>query len=411
MRTVEEHLSHCLEQVQPLAPIELQLLEAQGGLLAEPVVAHRDIPMFDAAAADGYAVHAADVAGASTRSPVRLPVIGDVAAGAYGVPHVPPGTCARIGVDEPLPAGADAVVPGTQTDAGVVAVRVQRPVDVGAYVLPRGSDATAGKVMLGAGTRIDPSHIGLMAALGREQVLVRPRPRVVVLSVGPDLVEPGQPASIGQRVDAGSYLLTTAVRGSGAIAYRVGIAPHDPRRLSDTIEDQLIRADLVLVTAGRHEQSQLLVREVLTRLGSVTFARVAMRPGAVQGFGTIGPDSTPIFALSDEPFGIAISFEIFVRPVIRVMLGADPVHRPAVDAVLTADVRSDAGLRDFVCARLGVEEGRYVVTPIVDHDGAPPPGHSLARLASSDALVAVPEASTWLSAGDPAAVMVLERRR
>ncbi len=411
MRTVEEHLTHCLEQVRPLAPIELQLLEAQGGLLAEAVIAGRDIPMFDAAAVDGYALRAADVARASVRFPVRLPVIGDVAAGAYGVPHVPPGASARIGVDEPLPAGADAVVPVAQTDAGVVGVRVHEPVDAGAYVVRRGSEATAGQLMLDAGTRIDASHIGLLAALGREQVLVRPRPRVVVLSVGPDLVEPGQPVSIGQRVDAGSYLLTTAVRASGAIAYRVGIVPDDPRRLADTIEDQLIRADLVLVTAGRHEQSQALVREVLSHLGRVSFVRVAMRPGAVQGFGAIGPDATPLFALSDDAFGIAVSFEVFVRPVIRVMLGADPVHRPAVDAVLKADVRSDPGLRDFVCARLGVEEGRYVVTPIVDQDGDAPAGHSLARLASSDALVAVPEASTWMSAGDPAAVMVLERRR
>ncbi|MET0740743.1 MAG: gephyrin-like molybdotransferase Glp [Candidatus Nanopelagicales bacterium] len=411
MRTVEEHLTHCLEHVRPLSPIELQLLEAQGGLLAEPVVAGRDIPMYDAATVDGYAVRAADVASASSRAPVRLPVIGDVASGAYGVPYVPPGASARICVDEPLPTGADAVVPGAETDVGVVAVRVRRPVAAGAHLLTRGMEATAGQVMLDAGTRIEPSHIGLLAALGREQVLVRPRPRVVVLSVGPDLVEPGQPLSIGQRVDAGSYLLTTAVRASGAIAYRVGIVPDDPRRLADTIEDQLIRADLVLVTAGRHEQSQTLVREVLSRLGKVAFVRVAMRPGAVQGFGVIGPDSTPIFALSDDAFGIAVSFEIFVRPVIRVMLGADPVHRPAVDAVLKADIRSDPGLRDFVCARLGVEEGRYVVTPIVDNDGGPPAGHSLARLASSDALVAVPEASTWLGAGDPAAVMVLERRR
>jgi len=405
VKPVDGHLEDVLDGVEPLSPLDLQLLDAHGCILAEDVVAPWDLPSFDNSAMDGYAVHADDVAAANDDKPVELPVIGDIAAGSRAAYTLRPGMTARIMTGAPLPAGADAVVPVEWTDGGVATVAVTRAPEAGAFIRRRGEDVREGDVVLEGGTRLGPTQVGLLAAVGRDRVKARPRPRVVVLSTGDELVEPGLPPASGQISDSNSYVLTTAAREAGAVAFRVGVVPDKPRVLLDTIEDQLIRADMVITSGGVSAGAYDVVKQVLGRLGRMRFEKVAMQPGMPQGFGRIGPDETPIFTLPGNPVSAYVSFEVFVRPVLRRMLGVEPLQRPTVRAVCKEPMRSTVGKRTYARAQLDVVEGRYVVRP-VGGSGS----HLVNDLAHANALIVVPERMTDVPAGSTVNVMVLERR-
>ncbi len=405
MKTVDQHLTDLLEGIEPIAPLNLQLLDAHGCILTDDVVAGVDLPPFDNASMDGYAVRLEDVGSATEQTPAQLPVVGDVAAGAASAYSVQPGLSVRIMTGAPIPAGAEAVVPLEWTDRGLAAVSVRERPEPGSFIRRQGEDVRAGDVVLGAGTRLGPGQLGLLAAVGRDRVQVRPRPRVVILSTGSELVEPGQPTAAGQIHESNSYILTSASREAGALAFRVGIVPDQPKLLLDAIEDQLIRADLVLTSGGVSVGAYDVVKEVLSRLGTVTFDAVAMQPGKPQGWGTVGPDRTPIITLPGNPVSSFVSFEVFVRPVIRRMLGVEPLQRPVVRATCQGPLTSPAGKRQFARGWLGVEEGRYVVRPV-----GGPGSHLVGDLAQSNALIVVPEATTQVPPGGTVEVMVLERR-
>jgi molybdopterin molybdotransferase len=236
-------------------------------------------------------------------------------------------------------------------------------------------------------------------------VLVRPRPRVVVVSTGSELTEVGGSLAPGRIYDSNSLALTAAAIEAGAIAYRVGIVPDDPRQLASTLEDQLVRADVLVTSGGVSVGAYDVVKEVLSRLGTVQFDKVAMQPGMPQGFGTIGPDSTPVFGLPGNPVSALVSFEAFVRPALRKMLGATPIERPRVRAVASKALTSPAGKRSFLRVALEVKKGAYVVTPV-----SGPGSHLLAGLSRANALAVVPEDVEKVPAGEPVDVLVLERR-
>ena len=406
MKTVDEHLASVLAGLGPLAPLELTLLDAHGCVLAEDIAATFPLPPFDNSAMDGYAVRAVDVANATESTPVTLPVVGDVAAGSTTPYSVQPGLCVRIMTGAPLPPGADAVVPQEWTDEGLAQVTIRRAAPAGQHVRAAGEDVAPGAVVLSAGTHLGATQIGLLAAVGRDRVLARPRPRVVILSTGSELVDPGQPLTPGKIPDANSALLTAAADEAGAIPFRVGIVPDDPRQLLDTLEDQLIRADLVLTSGGVSVGAYDVVKDALGRLGTVAFDKVAMQPGMPQGFGRIGPDETPFFGLPGNPVSAYVSFEVFVRPVVRRMLGVDPITRPTVRARLTDAVSSPAGKRSFARGWLSVDEGKYVVRP-VGGSGS----HLIASLSAANALIVVPDDTTQLDADATVDVMMLERRQ
>ena len=405
MITVEEHLARVLSVVQPLSPLDLGLMDAHGCVLTEDVVAGAALPGFDNSSQDGYAVRRDDVLGASESTPVVLPVTGDVAAGPASPLRVQPGVCVRIMTGAMMPAGADAVVPLEWTDGGISSVRITRVPDAGAYIRRVGEDVAAGETVLTAGTLLGAAQIGIAAAVGRARLTVRPRPRVVVVSTGSELVEAGQPLSPGRIADSNSPALTAAAFEAGAIAYRVGIVPDDPRTLASTLEDQLVRADVLVTSGGVSVGAYDVVKEVLSRLGTVQFDKVAMQPGMPQGFGTIGPDATPVFGLPGNPVSALVSFEAFVRPALRKMLGATPLERPRVRAVASTVLRAPAGKTAFLRVLLEVREGAYVVTPV---SGAG--SHLLAGMARANALAIVPVGVEEIAAGDPVDVLVLERR-
>jgi len=401
VRTVDEHLAEVLEVVQPLAPLEVGLLDAHGCVLAEDVVAPAPLPGFDNSAMDGYAVRAADV----THVPIVLPVVGDVAAGPASHLRVQQGLCVRIMTGAFVPHGADTVVPVEHTDGGIAQVRIDRAPSPGQHIRRAGEDVQPGELVLPTGTHLGAAQLGLAAAVGRARLLVRPRPRVVVVSTGSELVEPGAPLQPGQLYDSNSITLTTACQEAGAIAYRVGIIPDDPRTLLDALEDQLVRADLLVTSGGVSVGAYDVVKEVLSRLGTVGFHRVAMQPGMPQAFGVIGPDRTPVFGLPGNPVSALVSFEAFVRPALRRMLGAPFVSRPVVSATALEDLRSPLGKRSFLRVRLEVRDGAYVVSPV-----SGPGSHLVAGLARANALAVIPDEVEHVPAGGAVQVMMLERR-
>jgi molybdopterin molybdotransferase len=405
LKSVDAHLADILDVVQPLGALDLTLGDAHGCVLVEDVHSTFPLPPFDNSAMDGYAVRSEDLRGATAESPVVMPVVGDVAAGSASPYTVQPGLCVRIMTGAAMPPGADAVVPLEATDGGIAQVSIRTSPNPGACVRFAGEDAQIGAEVLKAGTHLGAAQLGLMAAVGRDRVVVRPRPRVVVLSTGSELVEPGQPLSRGQIPDANSSLLTAAALEAGAIAYRVGIVPDEPSVLADTLEDQLIRADVIVTSGGVSVGAYDVVKEVLSRVGTVSFDKVAMQPGMPQGFGTIGPDDTPFFGLPGNPVSSYVSFEVFVRPALRRMLGVEPLSRPTVRAKVTDDLRSPPGRRSYLRGWLSVEQGAYTVRP-VGASGS----HLIASLAASNALIVVPEQVTSIEAGTAVSVMMLERR-
>ncbi|SDT61476.1 gephyrin-like molybdotransferase Glp [Jiangella sp. DSM 45060] len=407
MKRVADHLSDILAAVRPLSELDFQLLDAHGCVLTEDVIAPWSLPQFDNTAMDGYAVVADDVAGASADEPVELPVVADIPAGDARVNAIGPGLAARIMTGAPMPSGADAIVPVEDTDAGTVRVRINTPAKPGAHIRRAGGDVQEGDVVLGAGTYLGAAQIGLLAAVGRDRVVVRPRPRVVVVSTGSELVEPGYPLSAGQISESNSFTLTAAAREAGAVAYRVPPVPDDKDRLLGLIEDQLIRADMVITTGGVSAGAYDIVKEVLSGLGTVKFDSVAMQPGKPQGFGTIGDDHTPIFALPGNPVSAFVSFEVFVRPAIRKMLGSPRLHRPSAKAVLQERLRSPEGRRQFARARVQTaQDGSYQVRPIGAQQS-----HLIGDLAYANALIVVPEHITEVAAGQVVDTVLLERRR
>ena len=403
LSSVEEVLERVLGKIEPLGAFPQPLMETLGLAAAESVVAPISLPSFDNSGMDGYAVAYVDVATASEDAPVHLPVVGEIGAGTAQLLAMSPGTAVKIMTGAPVPTGADAVVPYEWTDRGVAQVRITRAPRQGQHVRRAGEDVTQGDLLIEEGSVLGPRHLGLMAAVGRSTVQSRPRPRVVILSTGSELREPGTPLGHDSIYDGNSFLLAASARRAGAIAYRVGIVPDDPRAFLDALSDQLVRADLVVTSGGVSQGDFDVVKEALSPLGTVWFGGVAMQPGKPQGFGVVGEDQTPIFTLPGNPVSSYISFETFVLPAIRKMMGKTPYSRPTTRARLTHGISSPEGRRQFVRGSYEVDRGGPFVSPVGGHGS-----HLLGDLAASNALIVVPEDVTSVPAGEQVRVLLLD---
>ena len=400
MVSVDRHLAEILATIRPLPPAMLGLAEAEGGVLAEDVTAGTPLPSFDNSAMDGYAVRAQDIEGASEAAPVTLPVTAEIAAGDTGSYQVTPGSCVRIMTGALLPPGADAVVQVEWTDGGTSRAQFRRPVAPGDAIRRRGDDVAKGDVLVAAGTWVGSVQLALLAADGVGSALVRPRPRVAVISTGNELAEPGTPIIPGRIWDSNSFMLAAAARQAGAVAERHRISD-DPAGVLTAIEDQLAHADLLVTSGGvsmggEHD----VVKAALAGLGTVTFRKVAMQPGMPQGFGVVGAQRTPIFTLPGNPVSAFVSFELFVRPALRALQGLHTERTSPARAILTGAVRSPLGRRSFLRGVLDAEEG--TVTPLTGQAS-----HQLGALAQANALIVVPEQVVAMDAGDPAEVVRL----
>ena len=396
---VEDHLAEILGTITPLAPAELGLGDAGGLVLAEDVSAASPLPSFDNSGMDGYAVRVADVAAATEEDPVTLPVTAEVAAGDTGAYTLRPGTAIKIMTGAMLPHDAEAVVPVEWTDGGSTQVRIRAGAEYGQAIRLTGEDAKPGLVLVTAGTRLRPMHVAVIAAAGRGSVLVRPRPRVMVLSTGNELAEPGTPVVPGRIWDSNSFMIAAAAREAGCLARRQVALPDHPDELLPAIEDQLARADLMITTGGvsmggEHD----VVKAALQRLGTVRFRKVAMQPGMPQGFGTIA--RVPIFTLPGNPVSAYVSFQVFARPALGALQGDDGLGLEQIRAELTGPLRSPAGRRSFL--RGVLDRTRGLIAPLTGQGS-----HQVATLGQANALIIVPEQVTGMSEGDTAEVLVL----
>ena len=404
LSTVDEHVERIVESLEPLHPYDQPLLEALGLPVCENITAPMDLPAFDNSAMDGYAVYFDDVATATEDHPVHLPVVGEMAAGQTKLFALSPGTAVRIMTGAPVPQGADAVVPVEWTDGGVASVRITKAPQRDQHVRHRGEDVQVGDVLLEDGSILGPRQLGLLASVGRSQVRSRPRPRIVIMSTGAELREPGTALGHDSVYDANSYMLAAAARTSGAIAYRVGIVSDDPNDFRDALSDQLVRADLVVTSGGVSKGAYDVVKEVLSELGTVSFGEVGMQPGKPQGFGFVGEDSTPIITLPGNPVSSYVSFEVFVVPAIRRMMGRLPYRRPMVRALCSQGFASIPGRQQYVRAQFEIDGRGAHVAPVGGHGS-----HLVGDLSEANSLIVVPPETTSVSGGSQVQVLVLDR--
>jgi molybdopterin molybdotransferase len=406
--SVEDYLQRVLSRVQPMEPFEHSLMDALGLPVAEDVRATVSLPNFDNSGMDGYAVSFRDVADAAEDRPLHLPVVGEIPAGQATIFELTPGTAVRIMTGAPIPSGCTAVVPfewtseeGTEARREVV---VRRAPEEGQHIRRAGEEITEGEVLMRAGEVIGPRQLGLLAAAGHGRVPTAPRPRVVVMSTGTELVEPGRPLGHDSIYDSNSYLLAAAVRAHGGVAYRVNASSDDPAAFSEALGDQLVRADLVVTSGGVSKGTHDVVKEVLSELGTVEFLEVAMQPGKPQGFGVVGEDATPIFTLPGNPVSAYVSFEMFVVPALHKLTGRASVGRRLVTGTITTSMRSMRGKQQLIRAKVELGAGGVRVTPV---GGAG--SHLIAGLAQADALVVLAEGVTHVDQGDEVPVLLLDR--
>jgi molybdopterin molybdotransferase len=405
---VEEHQAVVAGLLPLLGVEEVPLTAAHGRVLAEDVLAQVALPGFDNSAMDGYAARWADVGSATAASPLRLPVADDIPAGRTDVGALAPGTVQRIMTGAPLPGGADVVVPVELTDAGTDVVEIRGAPAPGTHLRHAGEDIAEGTVALRAGSPLGAAQLGLAAAVGCPAVRVRRRPRVLVLSTGSELVEPGLPLSPGQIYESNSALLVAAVEEAGGVARRLHFVPDDVEQFLTTVRSALAGgggddgngdgpADLLLTSGGVSAGAYEVVKDALGGLGTVEFVKVAMQPGGPQGAGTV--EGVPVVTLPGNPVSSFVSFEVFVRPALRRALGHAAPDRLRTSARLTSGLRSPAGRRQFL-------RGRFDAGTVSQVGG--PGSHLVAHLARANCLVVVPEDVTELPAGAEVGVVLIE---
>ncbi|GGS14869.1 molybdopterin molybdenumtransferase [Actinokineospora fastidiosa] len=406
MRSVDEQVERALAAAVRPAPVRVAISEAQGLLCAEEVVAERALPGFDQAAVDGYAVRSVDTQSAADE-PVVLPVVGEIAAGSRQPRRLQPGQAVRIATGAPLPTLADAVLPTGYTDGHHARVTVHQPVPSAGFVRRTGEDVQTGDVAVRRGTVIGSAQVGLLAAVGRAKVLVYPRPRVSIISVGDELVDIDRAPGEGQVYDVNSYALAAAARDAGAEVVRVGIVPAEPRKLREAVESRLLLSEIVVIAGGVGGDLADEVRAALVDLGEIDMTRVAMHPGSVQGFGRLGPDAVPTFLLPGNPMSALVVFEVMVRPLIRAAQGKRNPHRRVVTAALLSPITSTKARRGFLRGQLLRDEstGDYLVQPL-GLSGS----HLLASLAEANCLILVDEDTTEVAAGERVQVSFLAQR-
>jgi molybdopterin molybdotransferase len=397
--TVQEHLSRIVDSVQRMPPVGLDLLDAQGCVLAQNVTSEVPLPGFRNSAMDGYAVRGADLVAAGPKSPVTLPVVCDIAAGNTEKLSLAPGQSMRIMTGAPMPDGADAVVPVEGTDGGLLMVTVSAEVSAGQHVRQAGEDVAVGDLVMVDGTRLQARQIALLAAVGTGKVRVTPKPRVVVISTGDELIEPGTRPRFGEVVDSNGLMLTAAVRALDCVPLRVGCVPDDPQAFLSTIQTQLLGADAVITTGGVSMGAYDTVKEVLSSVGAMRFDKVAMQPGMPQGFGVLGQHQIPVFTLPGNPVSAMVSFEVFVAPALRLMAG-----RPQQETAMVTAVAA----QDWTVPANKVQFARVVLSRPSSHDGCGQTAavaglqssHALGSLARANALAVIPAEVTLVRAGD-----------
>lgn len=361
--TVDEAQTAILQATTCLGGETISTASASGRVLFEPIDSTRRHPPSDCSAMDGYAVRVADLRGATAESPASLPVVYEIPAGGDATRPLEAGQAARIFTGAPLPPGADSVVRQEDTRAEDGRVEILIEADSRSNVRDAGEDFDVGERLIEPGTLLGAAHLGVLASIGRSVVSVHQRPSVALLSSGDELVEPDGPADSGQIVSSNSYTLAAQCREIGARSTYLGIARDRPEAIEEKLRAGL-RADVIVTSAGVSVGDHDHVRGVLEKVGcKLDFWGVKMKPGYPMAFGTIESTGTLVFGLPGNPVSAVVTFEEFVRPALRKMMGHRALFRPIVKAVLTEDLRKQAGRLHFVRVRLASQDGQLQATP------------------------------------------------
>jgi molybdopterin molybdotransferase len=408
MLSVAEAQQAILSNIRRLEPETVSLLEALGRVLAEDVIAATSLPAFDNSAMDGYAVRADDLLGASPDRPVRLPIVADVPAGHPTAVEIAAGTAARITTGAMLPRGADAVVPVEDTDDSargaselLKSVAIYHAPELGAHVRRVGDDVRRGEHVLSAGTLIRPSEVALLSALGHDRVMVYRCPRVALLATGDELVPFEQQPGPGQIRNVNEYSTAALVRRYGGVPLLLGIAHDRTEEVAAKLEEAIGQgADLIVASAGVSVGAYDVVKDAVHAHGSIDLWKVRMRPGKPIAFGSYR--QVPFFGLPGNPVSAMMTFEQFVRPVLRIMCGFTQWKKPTVTVTLLEAIESD-GRETY--ARAWVERRDGVWTARLSGGQG---SNMLNSLARANALVIVPDGVTHLDAGAPAQAQMLD---
>lgn len=413
MLSVEEALERILSAFHVLEPEDRPILEAQGQVLAEDIVAKADVPPLPNSAMDGYAVQAASIKGASTESPKVLKVLGYVAAGQMPSQTVTSGTAVRIMTGAPLPRGADTVVPFEDTDederkkAGEsldeIGVKIEQR--KGADVRPAGEDIKKGTLTLSKEIVLRPGEIGVLASLGYRLVKVIRRPIVGILSTGDELMEPGEPLQPGKIYNSNTYSVAASTIRYGGVPKILGIARDNLESMNEKLQEGL-KTDVLVTSAGVSKGDYDMVKDVLATHGQIDFWSVRMRPAKPFAFGVLkGPKGRPVphLGLPGNPVSALVAFEQFVRPAIYKMMGKSKLQKPTIKAILEDDIRNNDGRRVYARAIITKHNGTYYAKLTGDQSSG-----VLSSMAKANGLAICPEDVQEIKAGEIANVQMLD---
>lgn len=361
LRSVDEARDGLLAQIDVLPSLELPLLESFGNVLATDLVARADLPSFASSAMDGFAVRAAEVANASMEKPTSLKIVGRAAIGHAPEVAVGSGEAVKIATGAPIPMGADAIVPVEDTHTEGNHVLISYPAAQGRHIRLPAEDVRSGELLVAAGRRISAPEIGLLASDGFARLPVIPPPRVVVISTGDELVEPGKDLAFGQLHDSNAYAVAAAVREVGAQPVMAGIVHDDPAALRDVVVQHSHAADAFISTGGVSVGERDPVKAAFEGRGEIDFYKVAMQPGMPQAFGQI--EGKPYFGLPGNPVSTFVSFEVFVRPALLKMMGRRELFRPEVTAMAADELRGPVGKTAFVRVLISRGQDGFVCEP------------------------------------------------
>ncbi|MDH4100560.1 MAG: molybdopterin molybdotransferase MoeA [Nitrospirota bacterium] len=402
MISVDDALKTILAGVPVLGTEKVHIIDTLGRVIAEDVISGRNIPPFDNSAMDGYALKAADTTGASPEKPATLKVVADLPAGYTLDRELQAGEAVRIMTGAPVPPGADSVVRVEDTEKRGETVRILVQVKSGKDTRRKGEDVKVGDVVIEKGTRITPAAVGMMSSVGRSMVQVYQRPRVAVLATGDEVVDVDQEAGPGKIYNSNGYTIASQVREAGGLPVMLGIAKDTREDLEAKLKAGLT-CDVIISSGGVSVGDFDFVKDVLSSLGSeMKFWKVGMRPGKPLAFGVIG--GKPAFGLPGNPVSSMVTFEQFVRPALRKMMGYAALQRPTVNAVLEDDVKKEPSLRFFVRGVVSRVDGKYRVST------TGPQGSGILRsMVIANGLIVLPEGTEGAKAGDTVRVQLFNR--
>jgi molybdopterin molybdotransferase len=418
MLSVEQALEKLLDRIETLGTEKSPILECLGQVLAEDVYSDINVPPLDNSAYDGYAARAADIAGADKDSPRILRVIGTIMAGQVPEIHVEAGTTVRIMTGAPVPRGANCVIKFEDTDELIrrrdgskqppTEIGILREVSASSNVRPAGESVARGELVLSKGTVIRPSEVGVLASIGRVEVLVIRRPVVAILATGNEVVAAGGPLPEGKIYNSNSYSVAAQVRRYGCIPKLLGIVTDEEDSVASIFGK--LEADMLITIGGVSMGDYDLIRDVMARHGEVIFWKVRMKPGKPLNFNmvnAVGADGVagkiPHLGLAGNPVSCMVNFEVFGRSALLKMMGRKNLEKPVIQAEMVDHIKNKDGRRIFARVLVEKRDGKYYAR-LTGHQGS----GILTSMTKANGLAIVPESTSLVDEGEMLKVMMLD---